>query len=388
MFQFTFGFIFTLIAATQASEPDSIPPVEPALPPVVHVTIEATLPDDTPATDIPVYEVGLERGYIRYGEIGKTDAAGHFTVPFQRGRETDDAKSRGYGLYRYVLMPPAHAWEVSDFYCWNEYPDGGPKAQPGGFAQLHGCDTWFTPDYDGKLKATDPADNWSYGKGVALYAGKDVTWPVRLKVGETVELTVLDQDGLYIPQAELNIGIDLRARTRTGYGGFIPITNTRTNGKGVVRLEHAGDFAYNFAIVSGDIGEYIAPNANYYRSDTDHNIARQGTTLRFQRVDPTYLQFQVRDADTGKSIPDATITPSYQFAPFSQTGFPVGTTRKGEETLTVEFCEPLEHVSWFEATAPGYELGRSMTDKYGEGEVIEILLFPIVTDTGIAELKR
>jgi hypothetical protein len=378
MLHISFTFLVSLLSATQAPEPAPIPPVDPAAPPAVHITIEATLPDATPATDIPVYEVGLERGYIRFGEIGKTDAAGHFTVPFHRGGEVDHTKHRGYGLYRYVLMPPSHAWEVSDFYCWNEYPDGGPTALPGGLAQLHAYDTWFAPDYDGTLKATDPADTWSYGKGVALYAGKNVTWPVRFKVGESLELTVLDQDGLYIPEAELNIGIDLRARTRTGYGGYIPITDTRTNGKGVVRLDHAGDFAYNFAIVSGDIGEYIAPNANYYRSDIDHNIARQGTTLRFQRVDPIYLKFQVHDAETGQSISSATITPSFQFAPFSQTGFPVGTTRKDEETLTVEFCEPLEHVTWFEATAPGYELGRCMLDKHLAGEVIEILLIPIV----------
>ena len=56
--------------------------------------------------------------------------------------------------------------------------------------------------------------------------------------------------------------------------------------------------------------------------------------------------------------------------------------------MTVEFCEPLEHVTWFEVTAPGYEEGRFMMDKHEAGEVIEILLFPIVTDTGIAELKR
>ncbi|MBL7646625.1 MAG: hypothetical protein JNK74_10590 [Candidatus Hydrogenedentes bacterium] len=308
MFHMALGFIVSLFAATQAPEPAPIPPVDPAAPPAVRITIEANLPDDTPATDIPVYEVGLDRGYIRYGEIGKTDAVGHFTIPFQRGRESDDAKSRGYGLYRYVLMPPAHAWAVSDFYCWNEYPEGGPAAQPGGVGNLYAYDTWFAPDYDGQLKATDPADNWSYGKGVALFAGKDVKWPVRLKVGESVELTVVDQDGLYIPEAELNIGIDLRARTRTGYGGYIPITYTRTNGKGVVRLDHAGDFAYNFAIVSGDIGEYIAPNAYYYRSDIDHNIARQRSTLRFQRLDPIYLQFQVRDADSGQSISSATTT--------------------------------------------------------------------------------
>jgi hypothetical protein len=378
MLQIAFGFIISLLSATQTPAPVPTPPVDPAPPPAVRVTIEATLPDGAPAADIPVYEVGLDRGYIRYGEIGKTNAAGRFAVPFHRGREVDDTKSRGYGLYRYVLMPPAHAWEVSDFYCWNEYPEGGPTAQPGGLAQLYGCDAWFTPDYDGKLKATDPADNWSYGRGVALYAGEDVTWPVRLKVGESVELTVLDQDGLYIPEAELNIGIDLRARTRTGYGGYIPITNARTNGKGVLRLDHAGDFAYNIGIVSGDLGQYIAPNAYYYRSDIDHNIARQGTTLRFQRVDPIYLQFQVRDAESGQSISSATITPSYQFAAFSQTGFPVGTTRLDEETLTVEFCEPLEHVSWFEATAPGYELGRSSMDKYKVDEVIEIVLIPIV----------
>ncbi|MBX3179629.1 MAG: hypothetical protein KF886_19920 [Candidatus Hydrogenedentes bacterium] len=367
------GFIAVLLATTQDI---TIPPVDPDAPPAVHVTIDATLPDGTPAVEIPVYEVGLERGYIRYGKIGKTDAAGRFTVPFHRGREVDHTKPRGYGLYRYVLMPPAHRMEISDFYCWNEYPEGGPAAQRGGFGYLSTYDDWFAPHYNGELEATDPADNWSYGKGVALYTGRDLTWPVRLDVGKTVELTVLDQDGLYIPDKELNVGIDLRARTRTGVGGDIPITRIRTNGKGVARLDHIGDFAYNIATVNrdGDVGRHIAPNASYYRSDIDHNFVKQGTTIRFKRVDPIYLQFQVRDAATGGAIAGATITPSYQFAAFSQTGFSVGTTRESEDTLTVEFCEPLEHVSWFEATAPGYELGRRMMDKYKAGEVIEILL--------------
>jgi hypothetical protein len=348
--------------------------VDLAAPPAVNVTIEATLPDGAPASEIPVYEVGLDRGYIRYGEIGKTDAVGHFTVPFQRGRETDDAKSRGYGLYRYVLMPPAHAWEVSDFYCWNEYPDGGPTALPGGFAQLHAYDTWFAPDYDGKLKATDPADNWSYGKGVALYAGKDVAWPIRLKVGESVELTVVDQEGRPIADAPLEIGIDLRARTRTGFGGHIPITKRTTDVQGRCRLEHVGDFAYNFLMDGATKRGYYTPNARDYRWDVDHNIAQQGTTIRFQRVVPEKLKFQVRDATTGEPVAGAEITPCYQFFAFPQTGSTAGTTREGEETLEVEFPWPLEHVVWFEATAPGYEIGRFVMEKYKAGDVIEIAL--------------
>ncbi len=374
MLHISFTFLVSLLSATQAPEPAPIPPVDPAAPPAVHITIEATLPDATPATDIPVYEVGLERGYIRFGEIGKTDAAGHFTVPFHRGGEVDHTKPRGYGLYRYVLMPPSHAWEVSDFYCWNEYPDGGPTALPGGLAQLHAYDTWFAPDYDGTLKATDPADNWSYGKGVALYAGKNVTWPVRFKVGESLELTVLDQDGLYIPEAELNIGIDLRARTRTGYGGYIPIAKCTTDAQGRFRLDHVGDFAYNFLMDGATKRGYYTPNASYYRWDVDHNIAQQGTTIRFQRVVPEKLSFQVRDATTGEVVAGAEITPCYRFVAFPQTGSAAGTTRESEEILEVEFPWPLEHVVWFEATAPGYEKGRFVMEKYKADEAIEILL--------------
>lgn len=372
MFQFTFGLIVTLIAATQASASDSVPRVAPA----VRITIEATLPDGAPATEVPVYEVGLERDHIRYGEIGKTDAAGRFTVPFQHWRGTESANSRGYGLYRYVLMPPAHAWEVSDFYCWNEYPDGGSTAQPGGLGHLYAYDDWFTPDYNGQLEATDPADNWSYGKGVALYAGKDVAWPVRLEVGESVALTVVDQDGLPIADAPLEIGIDLRARTRTGYGGYIPITKCTTDAQGRFRLDHLGDFAYNFVMDGATKRGYYTPNARDYRWDIDHSIAQQGTTIRFQRVVPEKLKFQVRDATTGEPVAGAEITPCYRFVAFPQTGSTAGTTRDGEETLEVEFPWPLEHVVWFEATAPGYEMGRFIMENYRTGKVLEIKLSP------------
>lgn len=67
MLQMAYGFLFSLIAATQAPAP--IPPVDPAAPHAVNVTIEATLPDGAPAAEIPVDDVGLERGCIRYGEI-------------------------------------------------------------------------------------------------------------------------------------------------------------------------------------------------------------------------------------------------------------------------------------------------------------------------------
>ena len=367
------SFIAVLLAATQEV---TIPPVDPAAPPAVHVTIEAYLPDGTPAAEIPIYEVGLERGYIRYGEIGKTDATGRFTVPFHRGGEVDHTKPRGYGLYRYVLMPPAHRWDVSDFYCWNEYPEGGPTAQRGGFGNLSTYDEWFAPDYDGKLQSTDPADNWSYGKGVALYAGQDVSWPVRLDEGELVEMTVVDQDGRPIADAPLQVGIDLRALTRTGVGGYIPIGQSVTDEKGRFHVEHVGDFAYNFELSRGHRSGYYTPNVGYYCWDIDHSIVAQGTTLRFQRAEPVTLQFKVLDATTRKPISGADILPYFMLY-LAHPGQLIGTTREGEDIFEVEFPWPLEHVLWFEVAASGYEPGRFMMEKYKAGEVIEIVVNPV-----------
>lgn len=338
---------------------------------VAELIIRATLPNGSPAVGVPVHEVGPARHMIRNSEVGATDGQGEFRVGFQPGYHDRSFRPVGYGMFRYILKPEGMRWELSDIYGWREYDaDQIAKSSAPGLENHGQCAHWFKPGYDGLLDETDPANNWSYGKGVPVRAGDRLVWAVQLQQGPTCKVCFVDQFDVPIANAEVEVGLDLRASTRTLLGAQVEQRTICTDDEGCALIDNASDFSYQFDVKGQP---FFAPDLSYSWGYANHNMAVQGSTVRFQRLVAQNLRFRVTEMDSGKPVSGAALYEEISFPPFCQGGpLDVATDESGE--LYYDKPIELEHVCWFKFVKEGYEDGIFKMEDYVEGEVLEVAL--------------
>ena len=330
-----------------------------------ELQIRARYPDGTPAEGIPVREVQLERQRIYNRAIGATDSDGHLIVRFE-ARARKDCRGdvpRGYGLYRYLLMPESRPWQLSDICYWNT----DDVAQHTGVFEYESYKR-----YIGLARGRKERSNWLVGGLVRLLQPEPVVWDIILEKGQDTKVSVLDQFGDPIGNARLEVFLDAEARTHTGYGGEIPIFKAHTNQDGTLTLPSTGQFYYSFKLHSAS-GRYCAPNLAYYSDVVRERFSGTTGQISYHRCLPKNIAFIVTDHDTGKPIANGSIYELVAFAA-SRQGGPIGHTDLRGSYISNEFYA--EHVVEFGVRKEGYKPRSFSIDQFVPGKTYKVELQP------------
>lgn len=340
-----------------------------------QLTIIVRYPDKTPAKGIRVHEVQLERHRIYNRFIGATDNNGTINVEFEQ-KPRKDCKGkvpRGYGIYRYVIMPANYRWEISDIYYWNKEPYSNEV--------LHQTGVWPVEDYEKRMHkrkevGLSPKSNWSRGRLVKVHPDSQIRWEVTLNKGKNVHVSVVDQFNEPVRNKKLSVLLDLDSLSHSGFGGEIPMFKVKTDAKGRFNLSHTGEFFYSFDLIRayGSPGKkYCAPEAYCWTTRTKLKIEKDKEKILYHRCIGKIATFIVTDSQTGNPIAKAQVWPLISFTTCAQGGS-LGFTDNNGVFTTNEFYT--EHVLKFGVFKEGYKEWLVDIEQFVPGKTYMISLEP------------
>lgn len=311
-----------------------------------ELKISVKYPDGAPAKGIKVQEVQLERQRIYNRLLGSTDDNGTVEVEFE-AKPRKDCKGevpRGYGVYRYVVMPDNYRWVVSDLYYWNKGASGDKLVRE--------TNVWDYESYERliarRIKKRRKS-NWLIGKLAKVKKSDRISWEVVLNKGSDVTVSVNDQFGEPVRNETLSVSLDLEVLSHTGWGGGIPMFDVQTNGEGCFNLANTGQFFYTCDLRDH---RYYAPGFSYWTGIVPKMFDNNEATLVYHRCEERNVTFEVTDKRTAKPVPQAQI---FQVKSFRSTrqGGPFGYTDVNGEYISRKFYT--EHVVEFGVAKDGYE---------------------------------
>ncbi len=329
--------------------------------------ISVKYPCGMPAKSIKVQEVQLERQRIYNRLLGATDDNGTIETEFEV-KPRKDCKGevpRGYGIYRYVVMPDNYRWEVSDLYYWNKEPSGNEVVRETNVSDYQSYERLIA----GRTKKRRKS-NWVIGNLVKVKKSDRIEWEVVLDKELDVTVSVSDQFGEPVRNETLSISLDLEALSHTGWGGGIPMFDVQTNGEGCFNLANTGQFFY-----SCDLRDhrYYAPGFSYWTGIVPRMFDNNEATLVYHRCEERNVTFVVTDKCTGKPVPQAQI---FQVKSFRSTrqGGPFGYTDVNGEYISRKFYT--DHVVEFGVAKEGYEPWIKDIKEFRPGATYTISLEP------------
>ena len=307
--------------------------------PATELVIKVQNPDGSPAAGIKVQQVQLERSspFPRNLVCGVTDGEGRLTVKYLPMRSQGDDRN-GYGVYRYVLMPPGYRWELSDIYYWNK--------EPWTELVLAETDIWSREAYLEMMRSPESArNNWSIGNLIRVAAGEQARWTVTLQPGRDVQVSVADQFSQPLARKSFTIVLDTGVLSHTGFGGEIPVSKVQTDEQGQFTLPCAGVFWYSFACDCSTRDamscEYCAPDVQDFTQVVKARFDGPAGSLAYYKRVPRAVTIIVRDKATQRGIPGAAISAIMQFPAALQGGTIGSTDAEGRFTTDKLFTEHL-----------------------------------------------
>jgi len=344
-----------------------------------ELSIIVRYPDKTPAKGIKVHEVQLERQRLYNRVLGITDDNGTINIEFEQKPRKDcmGETPRGFGVYRYVVMPDNYRWEISDIYYWNKEPYDEEV--------LRETNVFPYESYQDKVAGyakRQEKSNWSIGKLVRLQKSDHIKWEVILKKGRDVTISVVDQFEEPIKNTKITIYLDLGALSHTGMGGEIPMFDVQTDDEGNLLLSNAGNFYYSFELHSREKWKYYVPDVYCWSTVLQEKFKQNKGKLIYHKCIGKSLTITVTDKQTGEPISKASILKVMLF-PSTRQGGPFGYTDINGKYTTENFYT--EYVVEFGVTKTGYKPYMMPIEQFVPGKTYEISLERIYSDEDLKE---
>ncbi|MFH1742225.1 MAG: hypothetical protein ABIH23_24740 [bacterium] len=331
------------------------------------LTIHVTYPDGSPAEGVKVQEFQLER-YQNYNQLlGKTDRTGTIQIRFRREPAEWRNELKGYGIYRFLIMPEEHPWVLSDLYYWNE-AERNEFHSPWDYAS-------YGKIIEEKEKENAPS-NWRYVRLLEIKPDSVLDWNAELPQSNSYEVRAVDQFGEPVSNFEIAVSIDLEARTHTGGGAVLNLCSITTDGDGMFTLRNMGDCYYRFD--SSNYFQYYTPGLSYRTGCVFHRFDKENNRIVFKKSVGGEITVYAIDRDTQKPLEGVWVGQVMSFDCASQGG-PIGKTDKEGKYFSTDFNP--EQVGQFHVWHDGYETEFRDISQYTPGGMYVFELIKSATDS-------